>query len=201
MSMRKTALALSLVLLAFSSKSFAQSYEQLEPLNAAQADRVQATGKDSKLGVDKPVGNFGTVDKGLYRSMAPASLAEMKALAKMGVKTIVNLQGDKKKIAQEAAWAKAVGIKHISIPLSGFWAPKDSQTNQIQKLMNDQSQRPLLFHCAHGMERTGVQAGLYRVFTQGWTPKKAYDEMKGYGFHTIVFAMKDYFEKKTHTDL
>lgn len=197
MSTRKTSFALALALLFFAPKTFAQSYDQLEPLNDAQAERIEAF----SIGKDTPVENFGVVDTGLYRSAAPASLNEMKALAKMGVKTIVNLQGDDKKIAQEAAWAKAVGIKHVSIPLSGFWAPKEASVQKIQKLMNDKSQRPLLFHCAHGRERTGVQAGLYRVFTQRWTPKAAYKEMKDYGFRSIVFPMKDYFERKTHTDL
>lgn len=194
-----SAFALALSLLVFTPKTFAQSYDQLEPLNEAQAERLETS--STHVRVDKPVSNFGTVDKDLYRSGQPASLAEMKALAAMGVKTIVNLQNDKKKIAQEMAWAKSVGIKEISIPLSGFWAPHDKDVNRIQALLNDKSQRPLLFHCAHGMERTGVEAALYRVFTMGWTAKAAYQEMKDYGFHSIVFPMKDYFEKKTGVDL
>jgi len=199
MLMRKSsAVVLALSLLVFAPKALAQSYEQLEPLNDAQAERLEMS---SHVRVDKPVTNFGVVDENLYRSGAPASLAEMKALAAMGVKTVVNLQNDKKKIAQEGAWAKAVGIKMISIPLSGFWAPHDSDVNRIQALLNDKSKRPLLFHCAHGMERTGLEAALYRVFSNGWTPKAAYQEMKDYGFHTITFPMKDYLEKKTNTDL
>jgi protein tyrosine/serine phosphatase len=197
MLLRKFSLALALTVLAVSSQSFAQSYDVLEPLNDSQAERLELL----SIGKDTPVENFGVVDKGLYRSAAPKSLAEMKALAKMGVKTIINMQGDEKKTAQEAAWAKAVGMKHVSLPLSGFWAPKEATVQKIQKLMNDKSARPLLFHCAHGRERTGVQAGLYRVFTQKWSPKAAYKEMKDYGFRPIVFAMKDYFEKKTKTDL
>ncbi len=197
MLMRKTSIALVSLVLAFASRSFAQSYDQLEPLNDSQAERLELF----SIGADKPVENFGVVDKGLYRSAAPKNLAEYKALAKLGVKTIINMQGDEKKAKQGEAWAKAAGIKQVWLPLSGFWAPKESTVQKIQKLMNDKSARPLLFHCAHGRERTGVQAGLYRVFTQKWPAKKAYKEMKDYGFRSIVFPMKDYFEKKTGVDL
>jgi protein tyrosine/serine phosphatase len=201
--MRKSLALAFVLLLSFTSKSFAQSYSELEPLNESQAVRLESVttlGKDSKLGADAPVSNFGTVDKNLYRSAAPKGLAEYKALAKMGVKTVLNFQNDKATIATEAGWAKAVGIKYISIPLSGVWAPKDADTDRIQKILNDKSQRPLLFHCTHGMERAGVQAALYRVFSMGWTAKDAYAEMKGYGFHSIDFPMKEYFEKKTNSD-
>lgn len=180
------ALILSFAFSVYSTTSNAQAYETLPALRETAA---------------QPVKNFGVVDTGLYRSGQPASLDEMTALAKMGVKTIVNLQNDKTKIAREAQWAKQVGIKMISIPLSGFWAPKDRDVARIQALLNDPTKRPLLFHCAHGMERTGVEAALYRVFTMHWTPQAAYQEMKDYGFHTLVFPMKEYFEKKTKTEL
>lgn len=186
---------------ALTPKAFAQSYDQLEPLNEQQALRLESNAATSGAGKNTPVTNFGTVEKGLYRSGAPTSLKEIQALAKMGVKTILNLQNDKKKVAEEAAWAKAAGVKMISIPLSGFWAPHDKDVARIQAIFNDPSQRPLLFHCAHGMERTGLEAALYRVFTMHWTPEAAYKEMKAYGFHSVVFPMKDYLEKKTKTDL
>jgi protein tyrosine/serine phosphatase len=193
------AFALTLTASIFSQQANAQSYNELEPLNESQAQRLEITAGHTR--VDQPVVNFGVVEAGLYRSGAPTSFNEMKALAKLGVKTIVDLENSKKKIAQETAWAKSVGIKVISIPLSGIFAPSDRDEARVQKMLGDKTQRPLLFHCAHGQERAGLAAALYRVFSNGWTPQAAYQEMKDYGFHSITFPMKEYFEKATKTDL
>lgn len=148
-----------------------------------------------------PVDRFYQFDRDLYRGGAPQTLEQMKALKKLGIKTIVNMEGDKKKIASEAAMAKSLGMKHVSIPLPGFGAPKDNDVEAIQKILTTSSLKPVFLHCAHGRERTGIEVAIYRVFTQGWTPKKAYAEAVNFGFRWLAFPMKDYFEEITHTDL
>ncbi len=144
-----------------------------------------------------PVDRFYEVARGLYRGAAPTTLEQMKALKKMGIRTVINLQYDAKKVAWEAAAAKSLGMHHISIPLPGFGAPADKDVQRIQKLMNDPSVRPVLLHCTHGRERTGVQTALYRVFTEGWTPERAWAESEAFGFRWIAFPMKEYYENAT----
>ncbi|MEK6555679.1 MAG: hypothetical protein AABZ31_10590 [Bdellovibrionota bacterium] len=150
---------------------------------------------------DTPVERFGEIEAGLYRSAQPEDGLQLAALKEMGIKTILSFQTDKKKIAAEAAIAKSLGLKFISRPLDGFWRPKPEEANEVQGYMNDHSLRPLLIHCSHGRERTGLMGGLYRYYTNKWTPQEAYKEMKAYGFRSIVFSMKDYLEDATDTDL
>ena len=42
--------------------------------------------------------------------------------------------------------------------------------------------KPLLVHCEHGQDRTGLVVATYRVMTCGWTKAKAMDEALGFGY-------------------
>jgi len=45
--------------------------------------------------------------------------------------------------------------------------------------------KPVLIHCQHGSDRTGVVAAMYRIVFEGWTKEDAVDELRhgGFGFH------------------
>ena len=46
---------------------------------------------------------------------------------------------------------------------------------------------PVLVHCWHGADRTGMVVALYRMVEQGWTREAAIEEMLegGYGYHSV----------------
>ena len=48
---------------------------------------------------------------------------------------------------------------------------------------------PMLIHCWHGSDRTGVTMALYRIIFNGWSKQQALDEMinGGYGYHAQVY--------------
>jgi len=48
---------------------------------------------------------------------------------------------------------------------------------------------PILLHCWHGSDRTGVISASYRMVFQNWSRDQAIDEFKngGYGYHQIVY--------------
>jgi protein-tyrosine phosphatase len=47
--------------------------------------------------------------------------------------------------------------------------------------------KPLVIHCWHGSDRTGIVCAAYRIVFQDWTPAAALDEMVngGYGYHAM----------------
>ena len=139
---------------------------------------------------------FHQVSPSLYRGARPESvgLTELKAL---GIKTDLNLDNDVDSNRSEKAQAEALGIQYVSQPLSGFWAPEDAQINQILSIMNDPANFPIYIHCLHGQDRTGLLVGLYRIYTEGWTPAAAYTEMLNLGFHRSLVKINHYFETKT----
>ena len=47
--------------------------------------------------------------------------------------------------------------------------------------------QPVLVHCRHGSDRTGMMVAIYRIVVEGWTKAQAIDEMVngGYGYHPV----------------
>jgi len=155
----------------------------------AQADAPQALG-------DIAIPNLRLVSPGFYRGGRPKEGALL-AMKNFGVKTDLDLENKTSKIAAEAAVARELGIQFISKPMSSWEAPSDDDVRQILAILSDRSRYPLLIHCKHGQDRTGLIVGLYRVFHDHWTPKAAHDEMLANGFHPELDPLEDYFEEKT----
>jgi protein tyrosine/serine phosphatase len=67
------------------------------------------------------------------------------------------------------------------------WSLRDDQVIQALRILADRSNRPILVHCQHGADRTGVILALYRVVVQGWTKEDALREMNDGGYHHSSF--------------
>ncbi len=156
-------------------------------------------GVPPKASPNDPAGNFSQVTQGIYRGGRPDQPG-VEVLAKMGVKTIIDLENDDAAIAAERGWAQAVGINHISEPMNGLETPNTTEVNDILAKMADPANQPLFVHCMQGHDRTGLLVALYRVEKEGWTPKDAHDEMMALGFNSLLMAMNHYFETKTGWD-
>jgi protein tyrosine/serine phosphatase len=140
--------------------------------------------------------NFKTVSPGIYRGGRPET-AGMEALQKLGVKTDLNIDDDKRAIEKEAGDATRLGIKMISDPISAVKPPSTDEVNQILTILNTPSNYPIFLHCHYGEDRTGMVVGLYRVLYENWTSLNAYKEMIADGFHPSFTALKDYFDERT----
>lgn len=140
---------------------------------------------------------FLQVAPGIFRSAQPnfENLEELRK--KWGLKTIINLNDDDDWMADEAKWASELGIRLASQPLSGFFAPSDEQIDAILAELENPANQPILVHCLHGQDRTGLIVGLYRVFHESWQPQYAYEEMLNRGFHTYLLGLDNYFHQRT----
>jgi len=112
-------------------------------------------------------------------------------------KTIISLEAISKSTESERKKAEQLGIKYVSSPMDVHQMPEDTQVQYIINLMKDPSNKPLLIHCFHGEDRTGLIVGLYRVYVDHWTPEAAYQEMLKMGFHKKFTDLRDYFYEKT----
>jgi len=142
-------------------------------------------------------GRFLPVAEGIFRSAQPAADNFDSLKNEAGIRTIVSISNDRSDIEEEARNAAAAGIRFISIPLSGFYAPSDENVNAILKEVSDRGNWPVLFHCLHGRDRTGLIAGLYRVELEKWTPKKAFREMLALGFRRALVPLEYYYRQRT----
>src|SRR5262245_35015566 len=122
------------------------------------------------------VTNFGKVTE-LYFRGGKVTTEGVKNLYDMGVRTIIDLTGDRK----EKAVAERLGMKFYSFPMEGSERPSDEKVAKILKIISEADQ-PVYAHCAAGKHRAGTIAALYRIRVQGWEPDKAWKEQASYGF-------------------
>jgi len=137
--------------------------------------------------------NFGQMDTGFYRGAQPMP-DDFQSLKDLGVKTVVDLQGDP--TDYEKADVEALGMKYVNIPMSGYKMPKMSEINTFLALINDPDTGTVFVHCKAGIHRTGVIGAAYRFTRSGWDYDKAYQEMKNYNFSAglVHGAFKSFVE-------
>lgn len=166
----------------------------------ADGKKTEASEPSRKESEDtKPtIKNFGRVGDHFFRGAQPRP-DDYPALARLGVKTIVDLRDDPEKFAENSA-TKA-GLRYISLPLSDHDYPAEGSAEKFLSIVTDGANWPVFVHCAGGRHRTGVMTAVYRMTIEGWDIDRAYREMKDYDFYTRWGhkAMKDfvydYFEK------
>ena len=125
------------------------------------------------------IDNFGTVNEHYYRGAQPVGRAYAD-LAAAGIKLVIDLQeaGD----TSEPGLVERAGMKYVRIPMNTRIAPTSEQVGTFLHLVNDPANQPVYVHCAGGRHRTGVMTAVYRMSLDGWTPDRAFQEMKSYRF-------------------
>lgn len=122
----------------------------------------------------------------LYRSgeLSPAQLENV--VRAHGVRTVLSLLNpDVPESRAERAAAERLGLRWINIPLRGDGSSNAEQRDQIRAVVLENSDPPLLVHCAAGVNRTGLACGMYRLHRQGWTLDQVLDEMRRIGFEDL----------------
>ena len=123
--------------------------------------------------------NFGQMDDRFYRGARPQD-EDFKALANLGVKTIIDLTDNSRAAEQPAA--QAAGLRYINIPMEDKSYPSMEQVNQFLKVVDDPSTGKFFLHCAGGRHRTGVMGAVYRFTHDHWNLDQALAEMDQYEF-------------------
>lgn len=132
--------------------------------------------------------NFRRVSDGIYRS-GRLDAFELEKLYNMGVKTILNLEGTgdfekerenidkierRRKENHEPDWHIALE----NVALSGTTAPRFEQLDHALAIAGDHTKYPILIHCKHGEDRTGVVVAAYRTEIEKMSMDDAAKEAK-----------------------
>jgi protein tyrosine/serine phosphatase len=134
--------------------------------------------------------NFAKVNDLLYRGAQPKSDG-IKSLARLGVRTIINLRMTNDVWSAEEAEARALGITYTNVPMSGIGRPTDQQVAKVL-LIIETGTKPVFVHCQHGADRTGTIIACYRIQHDKWPSKQALQEAKKYGMSPLEIGMKRY---------
>jgi len=126
------------------------------------------------------ISNFGRVSDSYYRGAQPEG-RDYDALARLGVKTIINLTSDDADPSEQRLTEQA-GMRYVQIPMTTRKAPTPSQIEQFLAIVNDEAKQPVYVHCVGGKHRTGVMTAVYRMTAHGWAGDRAFNEMKQYNY-------------------
>ena len=151
------------------------------------------------LRTDVRLPNLYQVSPVLYRSAQPGiegleilnqQLARRYGMP-MEIKTVISLRNN----AGDGALVKPVGVRYEQIRFD-TWHVKDEDVKRFLQLVRDPNNQPVLLHCKHGADRTGMMVAIYRVVEQGWSKQAAIAEMTqgGFGYHPIWSNLIRYIE-------
>jgi tyrosine-protein phosphatase SIW14 len=145
------------------------------------------------LAAAQPIGlpNFHQVSERVYRGAQP-TMEGFQALAKMGIKTVVDLRRDPEQFQAEQRMVEALGMKFLSVPMS-MQAPSEEQIARVMQELNSNS-GPIFVHCHGGRDRTGTVIACYRKVHDAWDSQKALQEANLAGMRRDV-GMRKYVRK------
>lgn len=141
--------------------------------------------------VARGVGNFHQVDAHIYRGAQPTRLG-IQSLAKLGIKTVIDLREGREHAGVEEKLVKAAGMRYVNVPMKGLSAPTKEQMAKVLALLDDSSGWPVFVHCRRGADRTGTVIACYRISHELWANQKALEEARLFGMSWVERAMQHY---------
>ncbi len=114
----------------------------------------------------------------LYRCEQP-STGDVADLQALGIRSVLNLR---KHHRDPDAFA-AAGLQLLAQPMDAGQVTEDLLVAALRQF--HAAPKPVVVHCWHGSDRTGVFVAAYRIVFQGWSSAAAIDEFRhgGYGYH------------------
>jgi protein tyrosine phosphatase (PTP) superfamily phosphohydrolase (DUF442 family) len=188
--MTKRTFPLLILLFFLSAPLFAQTQIPVATQPSVPAATQPAYGEKLRIA---GIHNAGKINDVLFRGAQPREqgLSELK---KLGITTIADLRGeDLEKIRWERRTAESLGMRFVSIPVSGWSPPTGEQVVQFLSLFHSDSPQKVFVHCRFGDDRTGVFVATYRIAFEKWTADQAMKEMYFFGFNGFWHpAMKSF---------
>lgn len=135
--------------------------------------------------------NFYQVDSHVYRGGQPSETG-FQYLAKLGVKTVLDLREAGNRALQEEKMVTSLGLQYVNVPMSGLTPPTAAQISQILALLENTSTGAVFVHCMRGADRTGAVIAAYRIDHDRWNNDRALEEAKSDGMSFFQTPRKDY---------
>jgi tyrosine-protein phosphatase SIW14 len=139
------------------------------------------------------VGNFQRVDEHVYRGAQPTEQG-FKALAKLGIQTVVDLQEGGSRATAEEKIVKAAGMRYVSVPMKGMATPSNESVGKVLALLEDSTTGPVFVHCHRGADRTGGVIACYRIEHDHWQNDRALTEARSMGMSWFQLAIQHYVQ-------
>src|SRR5262249_19520683 len=134
------------------------------------------------------IGNFHQVNDHIYRGAQP-SYEGFQSLAKLGVKTVIDLRESGSRAEVERKQVESLGMHYINIPVKGMSAPSAADVAKALAFFEESTSGPVFIHCRRGADRTGTVVACYRISHDGWQNGRALAEAKTFGMSWTEISM------------
>lgn len=160
----------------------AAAADRAEPSSASSRARVRPAAWAAPL-IECSLENGYRVSAELYRCEQPSASSDLADLRTLGVRTLLNLR---QYHTDSPDFAKA-GLTLLAEPMDAGKVTVDQLVAALRQFRT--APKPVLVHCWHGSDRTGVFVAAYRLVFENWTTAAALDEFRhgGFGYHARTY--------------
>src|SRR5712691_3079197 len=135
--------------------------------------------------------NFHQVDEHVYRGAQPTDEG-FQYLAKIGVKTVIDLREADERSQAEERLVTAAGMKYVNVPMTGLTPPTEAGITRILGILEDDNTGAVFVHCKRGADRTGAVIASYRIDHDRWDNARALKEAIAQGMSFFQFPRQKY---------
>jgi protein tyrosine phosphatase (PTP) superfamily phosphohydrolase (DUF442 family) len=122
--------------------------------------------------------NFFKLSDKVYSGGTPAGENAFAELKKLGIKTIITVDGGKPDVETAAKF----GLRYVHLPVGYDGVPIDQALKLVKAAR--ELPKPIYVHCHHGMHRGPAGAAIICKGMENWTPQQAWDWLKQAGTAT-----------------
>ena len=119
----------------------------------------------------KELHNVFKLEAALYSGNAPEDEAAFRELARLGVKTIVSVDGTKPNVAL----AHQFGMRYVHLPFGYDGLPQARGVELAKAVQVAEGAGPVYLHCHHGKHRAPTAAAVVCRALDAWTAEQAID--------------------------
>ena len=133
--------------------------------------------------------NFYKIDDKVYRSAQPDKKG-FKELAARGIRNVLSLRD-----YHSDEDGEGLGLNLYRIKMEAGDIETQKVVEALRIIRN--SDGPVLIHCWHGSDRTGLVSAMYRIVFLGWSKEDAIDELTrgGYGYHSLYKNIPEFIRQ------
>src|SRR2546423_3256788 len=137
--------------------------------------------------------NFDQVDAHVYRGAQPTDEG-FQYLAKLGVKTIVDLREADGRSKAEERVVTVAGMQYVNVPMTGHTPPTEPEIAKILALLENSATGPVFVHCMRGADRTGAVIAAYHIDHDKWDNARALQDAKAHSMSFFQLPRQNYIK-------
>jgi protein tyrosine/serine phosphatase len=134
--------------------------------------------------------NFFRLDEKVYRSAQP-NRKGFEELKRLGIRNVLSFRDHH----ADDRYAKGLGLSLYRVKMEAGGI-SDEQVVESLRIIRT-AKGPIVIHCWHGADRTGLISAMYRILHQNWSKEEAIEELMkgGYGYHALYRNIPEYIRK------